>query len=78
MGVGLREGAPVVQVLLGLLMDVGLVAVVVLGLLLLEVQVLVLELCYAFFVAPKWALVAAVAEVVVAHHQMKLKENLKI
>ena len=58
-----------------------MVAVVVLGLLLLEVQVLVLvlvELCCASFVAPKWALVAAVAGAVVAHHQMKLKENLKI
>jgi hypothetical protein len=57
------------------------VAVVVLGLLLLEVQVLVLvlvELCCASFVAPKWALVAAVVGAVVAHHQMKLKENLKI
>ena len=58
-----------------------MVAVVVLGLLLLEVQVLVLvlvELCYASFVAPKWALVAAVVGAVVVHHQMKLKENLKI
>ena len=70
-----------VRVMPGELMDVGLVAVVVLGLLLLEMQVLVLvlvELWCASFVAHKWALVAAVAGAVVAHHQMKLKENLKI
>ena len=81
MGAGPLEGTPVVQVMPGELMDVGLVAVVVLGLLLLEMQVLVLvmvELCCASFVAPKWALVAAVVGAVVAHHQMKLKENLKI
>ena len=49
------------------------------GLLLLELLVMVLvELCCASFVAPKWALVVAVVGAVVAHHQMKLKENLKI
>ena len=54
-------------------------AAVVLGLLLLELLVLVLvELCCASFVAPKWALVVAVVGAVDAHHQMKLKENLKI
>ena len=79
MGVGLREVPPVARVMPGELMDVGVVAVVVLGLLLLELLVPVLvELCCASFVAPKWALVAAVVGAVVAHHQMKLKENLKI
>ena len=77
MGAGPLEGAPVVQVMPGELRDAGLVAVVVMGLLLLELLVLV-ELCCASFVAPKWALVAAVAGAVVGHHQMKLKENLKI
>jgi len=77
MGAGLREVPPVVQVMPGELMDVGVVAAVVMGLLLLELLVLV-ELCCASFVAPKWALVAAVVGAVVAHHQMKLKENLKI
>ena len=76
-GAGPLEGTPVVQVMPGELMDVGLVAAVVMGLLLLELLVLV-ELCCASFVAPKWALAAAVVGAVVAHHQMKLKENLKI
>ena len=57
-------------------------AVVVMGLLLLELLVLVLVLGELWFVsfaaAPAWALVAAVVEVVVVHHQMKLKENLTI
>jgi hypothetical protein len=50
-------------------MDVGLVAVVVLGLLLLELPVLILvELTpWHAFVAPAWALVAVVGAVV-AHH----------
>ena len=77
MGAGPLEGTPVVQVMPGELMGAGLVAAVAMGLLLLELLVQV-ELCCASFVAPKWALVAAVAEVVVVHHQMKLKENLKI
>ena len=77
MGAGPLEGTPVVQVMPGELMDAGLVAAVVMGLLLLELLVLV-ELCCASFVAPKWALVMAVVGAVVAHHQMKLKENLKI
>ena len=79
MGAGPLEGTPLEEVMPGELMDVGLVAAVVMGLLLLELLVLVLvELCCASFVAPKWALVAAVVGAVVAHHQMKLKENLKI
>ena len=50
-------------------MDVGVEEMVVLGLLLLEQPVLVLvELCYASFDAPKWALVVAVVGAVVAHH----------
>jgi len=77
MGAGPLEGTPVVQVMPGELMDAGLVAVVVMGLLLLELLVLV-ELCCASFAAPKWALVVAVAGAVVGHHQTKLKENLKI
>ena len=78
MGVGLREVPPVARVMPGELMDVGVVAVVVLGLLLLELLVLVLvlgELWFASVGAPAWALVANVVEVVVVHHQMKLKEN---
>ena len=67
MGVGLREVPPVAQVMPGELRDVGLVAAVVMGLLLLELLVLV-ELCCASFVAPKWALVVAVVGAVVAHH----------
>ena len=69
MGAGPLEVPPVVQVMLVELMGVLVVAVVVLGLLLLELLVLVLvELCCAFFVAPKWALVVAVVGAVVAHH----------
>ena len=81
MGVGLREVPPVAQVMPGELRDVGLVAAVVMGLLLLELLVLVLvlvlvELCFvSFFVAPEWAMVVAVVGAVVVHHQMKLKEN---
>ena len=68
-GAGPLEGTPVVQEMPGELRGVGMVAVVVLGLLLLELLVLVLvELCCASFVAPKWALVAAVVGAVVAHH----------
>ena len=55
MGAGLREVPPVVQVMPGELMDVGVVAAVVQGLLLLELLVLVLvlvELWFASFVAP--------------------------
>ena len=80
MGAGVREVPPVVQVMPGELMDVGVVAVVVLGLLLLELPVLVLvELApWHAFDAPKWALVAAVAGAVDGHHPMKLTGNLKI
>ena len=61
-------------------MDVLVVAVVVMGLLLLELLVLValvlVELApWHAFVAPKWALVAAVVGAVDGHHQMKLTEN---
>ena len=53
MGVGLREVPSVVQVMPGELMDVGVVAAVVQGLLELQVLVLVLvELWVASFVAP--------------------------
>ena len=59
-------------------MDVGVVAAVVMGLLLLELVVLVLvlgELWFASFGAPAWALVVAVVGAVDGHHQMKLTEN---
>ena len=79
MGEELREVPPVVLVMLGLLMDVLVVAAVVMGLLLLELMVLVLVLGelapWHAFVAPKWALVAAVVGAVDGHHQMKLTEN---
>ena len=80
MGAGLREVPPVVQVMPGELMDVGVVAAVVQGLLLFELQALVglvlVELApWHAFVAPKWALVAAVVGAVDGHHQMKLTEN---
>ena len=67
MGVGLREVQPVVQVMLVELMGVLVVAVVVLGPLMLElVGVLLLELVelwFASFGGPAWALVANVVEV---------------
>ena len=60
-------------------MDVLVVAVVVMGLLLLELLVLVLlEVWFVSFGAPKWALVVAVVGAVGGHHPMKLTENPKI
>ena len=86
----LPEVPQVVQVLPGELRDVGVVAVVVLGLLevvglevvelmlleelaqaQLELVLVLVELWFASFGGPTWALVAAVVGVVVVHHYLK-------